>query len=321
MSKNKVSIYGVGGLGINILKALPEELSIGYAEIVPYYIDTSDSNMRNAKTTPENTYLFTGIDGSGKARSENHEVIAKNTLAILQQCKPEAFSIVIHSASGGSGSVISAGLVSELKKRGEQVVVIMVGSTSCQDEIDNNIKALKTYDLLAVRNKSPITVHYLENSATISRKTIDQNASMAVLALLALFSGDNDELDTADLRNWLKHTKLGNELVSLQFCYSEEGYRDAGTVISVATLARHGSATDLFPLPAYQAVGFLTEHADVDFIEDKPLHFTISSDLITMASKALNTKLKEADTYLSSTIARESLVSKDDTVTDNGIVI
>ncbi len=321
MSKNKVSIYGLGGFGINILKAIPAELSVGYAEVSPYFIDTSPSNLRNANTTPENTYLFEGIDGSGKVRSENHEVIAKNTLAILQQCKPEAFSIIIHSASGGSGAVIAPAVVAELKKRGEQVVVIMVGSTGSHIEIDNTIKALKTYDVIASRSKSPIAVHYLENEASIPRKSIDQNATMAVLALLALFSGDNDELDTADLRNWLKHSKLNNELVSLQFCHTAEGYADAGTVITVATLARQGTSTGLQPLPAYQAVGFLTEAADIDFIEDTPLHFTISSDLITTASKALNAKLKEADTYLNASVQRESLINKDDTVTDTGLVI
>ena len=321
MSTNSVSVYGFGGMGCNAVKNLPIDLPVGYGQIKPYYVDTSTSNLRNLDVELENIFLFEGIDGSGKVRAENHEIIAKNTLAILQQCKPETFSIVIHSASGGSGSILACGVVSELKKRGNQVVVIMVGSTGSHIEIENTIKSLKTYDVIAARNKTPIAVHYLENAADIPRKSIDANVAMAVLALLALFSGNNDELDTADLRNWMKHSKLNNAIISLQFCYTAEGYKAAGHVIAVATLAKQGINTTLHPLPAYQAVGFLTEHADVDFIDEQPLHFTLSSNLIATATAALNAKLNEAGDYLNASVEHMTLVNESDVITDTGIVI
>ena len=321
MVKNKVSIYACGGLGINIVKALPPVLDFGYADTTAFFVDTSISNLRDVEVPPENTYLFEGIDGSGKERSENHVVIAKNVLAILQQCKPEAISIVIHSASGGSGSVIGPSIVSELKKRGNMVVVILVGSTGSRVEIDNSAKTLKTYELIAQKTKTPTVVHYLENGAGIPRSAIDRNASIAIMALLALFSGQNDELDTADVRNWLNHAKLKPQLVSLQFCYSEEGYRASGTVITVATLAKAGTDTNLSPLPAYQTVGFLNRQADIDFIEDKPLHFTISGDLIKTASDRLEQKLSEVEDYLNAVVERESLIKPNDIVTDTGICL
>lgn len=321
MSKATVAVYACGGAATNILKKLPVEPGEGMAELKRYFIDTSNSNMRNSNINAEEVFLFEGVDGSGKVRSENHDLISKNTLKILQDFKPTTFSVVTHSASGGSGAIIGGSLVAELKKRGEQVVVILIGSTNSQIEIENTLKTLKSYDAIADKSNSPVVVHYLENSAEHSRSSIDSAATRALFALLALFSGENDELDTADLRNWMKHSKLRNELVSLHFCMSDEAYQAAGTVVTVATLAKHDSNTALSPLPAYQAVGFVAGLGDSSFIGDEPIHFTISSDLITTSAKALNAKLKESDARLNSSVRRESLVDRHDNQTDSGIIL
>lgn len=321
MSKNIVTVYSCGGCGANILKKMPTVSGEGMAKMVPYYIDTSLSNLRSAQVPAESVFLFEGLDGSGKVRAENHEVIAKSTLKILQTFKPGNFSIVLHSASGGSGAVIGASLVSELKKRGDQVVVIVIGSTGSEIEIENTLKSLKTYDMIAYKNESPVVTHYLENSTTSGRQKIDGAATTAILALLALFSGLNDELDTADLRNWMKHTKLGNELVSLHFCTSAADYAAAGTVVTVATLAKPEHNTNVSPVPAYQTVGYVTNADANAFLGSEPLHFTISSDLITPTAKGLTSKLKEVAAHLSSTVRRESLVNRNDTQTDSGLIL
>ena len=220
-----------------------------------------------------------------------------------------------------SGSVISPTLAAQIQAAGERVVVVLIGSTSSQIEINNSIKTLMSFDSIAAREKSPIVVHYLENSEEHSRAAIDDAAVAAVKALLVLFSGQNDELDTADLRHWLAHKDLNNELVSLHFCSSQEGYMESGAVVSVATLARAHHNTTLKPLPAYQAVGYLTTPEELSFIGDTPLHYAISADLITSTHKRLTAKLKEVTDQLNSVVGRERLYDKNANVTDNGLIL
>ena len=321
--KRNVSIYACGGLGCNLLKALPivTEQDIGLANVSRYYIDTSMSNLHDlSENDKPNTYLFEGIDGSGKIRKENHELISKSTLSILQEMKPEDFSILISSASGGSGSMISSAILSELLKRNKLVVSIVVGSTNSHIEIENTIKTLKTYDNISAKLNKTIAVHYLENSRSIKREEVDKTALSAVIGFLTLFSGNNAELDTADLKNWLHHDKLNHQVYSLQFCVSEEGYHDAGNVVTVATLAKTGVDTYLNPRPAYQCVGYINEKA-ISPLFSEILHVTLSSDLIDKTNRQLNEMFNETETHLKSIVKRNSLVSETDIVSDNGSIL
>ncbi len=317
--RNNVSIFACGGCGINIVGTLPDSTSDAKAIATCYAIDTSKSNLHDSKFSSDNLYLFEGIDGSGKVRSENHEVIAKNTLQILQKFQPGAFNIVVHSGGGGSGNVIAGSLVSELARQGEQVVVIMIGSTNSQIEVENTHKTLKSYEVIAQRAGCPIIVHYLENGVNASRKTIDGGAHAAIQALLMLFSGLNAEMDSADLRNWVAHAGA-KEVFSLQFCPTTEAYARAGTVISVATLAREDHNVALDPSPAYQTVGYVVNKDAVEAIVD-PLHFTLSGNLIDTCAKLLNSMKQANDKRFKSAIRRDSLTEKGDKVTDYGIVL
>jgi len=316
---NKVSIYACGGGGINIVSSLPSTTDASLAEATCYAIDTSKSNLRESKFSADNLYLFDGVDGSGKVRAENHEIIGKNMLQILQKFKPGDFNIVVHSGGGGSGNVIGGSLVAELARQGEQVVVIMIGSTNSQIEVENTHKTLKSYDVIAKRSECPIVVHYLENSATASRKSIDGGAHSAIQALLMLYSGKNSEMDSADLRNWVKHAGA-NEVFSLQFCPTTDSYARAGNAISVATLALPDQNTALEPSPAYQAVGYLVSPEAAQILPE-PLHFTLSGNLIDTSAKNLQAKKLENDKRLKSAVKRDALITSSDNVTENGIVL
>ena len=317
--KNTVSILAVGGCGINLLKKL--ETTDEMANITRCFIDTSMSNLRNAKVDESEIFIFDGLDGSGKARTENHEVIGKQAKHILAKFPPAKFNILISSASGGSGGVLANTLASYIQSEDHSVVVILVGSTASEIEIQNTMKTLMSYDAIAHRNKAPIVMHYLENSKESPRAVIDDAAVAAIKALLVLFSGQNDELDTADLRHWLDHKDLNKELVSLHFCMSEAGYCEAGAVVTVATLAHHGQDTLLKPIPSYQAVGFVTRSEEDSFVGDSPLHYAISSDLVGVTHKRLSTTLKEVKDQLATAVNREKLYSKDTEITEHGLIL
>jgi hypothetical protein len=330
---NKVKIYSCGGCAMNIvseLEAAKGEVVPGFAAMETCYIDTSRSNLINKKIDDELTFILEGMDGSGKIRSTNYQEIAKNVKGILLKFKPTQFNIVVHSASGGSGSIIGSSLVSELKQRGHEVIVIMIGSTDTRIEIDNTIKSLKTYEAIAEKVGSPVVMHYVENSKQLSRQEANKHVKRAISLLMGLFSGSNEELDTRDLKHWLNYCDIaGTEpmLSSLNFVCSENELDMVGTVVSCATLAAHGMETRLDAKPAYQAVGYPPEiwksgnKGSLQMLGEHPIHYTVSDDFITPTINQLTKTLREIDEVFGSRNARERIVSRNDNITDNGVIL
>lgn len=98
-----VTVYCCGGAGINIgsfFEQYRDRSEPGFSLLSTIYIDTSHSNI-NKNIPDEFTYIFDGLDGSGKVRKENAEAISISVLDILHKFKPGDLSIVISSASGG----------------------------------------------------------------------------------------------------------------------------------------------------------------------------------------------------------------------------
>ena len=333
LTRHTVNIYAAGGGATNIvseLEPLRQSVSPGFAAMVPCYIDTSRSNLTSKKIPADAVYLFEDVDGSGKVRSTNYEIIAKNVPGILQKFKPAKFNIVLHTASGGSGAVIGSVLVSELKARGEHVVVIVVGSTDTRIEIENTLKTLKSYESISALRKSPVVMHYVENTKEHSRFDVNRQVKYAVSLLLGLFSGQNEELDTADLKNWLEYltfTGGSAQLSSLNFVVDQLDQDKVGAATSVATLAMPDMVTRMTPTPAYQCVGYApavwrTGAPDsVQMIQDNPIHYVINADFITRACKALTTALKDVDSAFASQVSRSSILTRDDQATEHGLVL
>lgn len=333
VSDRSVTVYSCAGTGINIVSELEsarKEPTPGFANLNACYIDTSKSNLMNKNLPEEAIYLFDGIDGSGKVRSTNYEEIAKNVKSILLKFKPSDFNVVVHSGSGGSGSVIGPVIASELKARGHQVVVIMVGSTDTRIEIENTIKTLKSYESISIKRDLPIVMHYIENSRKLARNEVNKHAKRAISLLMGIFSGQNAELDTSDLKNWLEYTNIsGTEprLASLTFACDTSELDNAGTVISVATLASTDMDTRLDQTPAYQCVGYAPEcwktgaKDSLQLIGDYPIHYCISDDFIVTSVNALTKALKDVDDVFNSRNARNSIVDRNDNATDSGVII
>jgi len=333
MSKKEVSIYACGGMSLNIVSELESsrnESVVGFAKVHLNYIDTSRSNLINKKLPIESTYIFENIDGGGKVRGLNYEIIAKSVKGILLQLKPSEFNIIVHSAGGASGSTIGSVIASELKARGHQVIVIMVGSTDTRIEIENTIKTLKSYESIAIKRNSPIVMHYLENSRAVPRQEVNKYVKRAISLLTGLYSGENAELDTADLKNWANYCDISGTdpcLASLNFVCNETELDSAGTVISVATLASPDMDTRLDQTPAYQCVGYAPDcwkvgtKDSLQLIGDYPIHYCISDDFIVTSVNALTKALKDVDDVFNSRNARSSIVDRNDNATDSGVII
>lgn len=333
-SKNTISVYGCGGMGVNLVSELLESSKVplpGFAKMDLFFVDTSKSNLIAKEIPEDKLFLFEGKDGSGKWRPENYEDIAKYTPAVLQKLKPAAIAIVVHSAGGGSGSVIGPVLASELKNRGVQVIAVVIGSTDTRIEILNTIRTLQSYEGVAQTRKSPMVTHYLENSQERNRIQVNKDAKYAISSLAGLFSGENEELDSADLTSFLEFLKFSGgeaQLSSLNFIIGDEGIEKAGTVVSVATLARPDMSTRLGIMPAYQCVGYVPESwrkglppDGMRCIADEAIHFTISSDFISGAVNRLNAALNDVDADYGSRVARSSILDKNVKLTSTGVAL
>jgi hypothetical protein len=338
--KNKVRIYGCGGVGLNIVSMVPsmhKSALGGFAESILSYVDTSKSNMIRKDLNPEEVYIFADMDGSGKIRRENHRAILANTKVVLQQFQPTTFNIVVHSAGGGSGGVIAPAIVSELLKADKEVIVVVVGSFNSVIEVENTIKTLQSYESISSLRGKNVNMLYLENSVTQSNElTVNAQAVHLISLLLGLFSGQHEQLDTADLKTWLNHNKftdsepcINNVLIGqgadLKPFYEGEHFliRDP---ITVATLATREMSTRYNHVPAIKFEGYVPadwktgDDKGFAMIKDNPIHFCVMEDKMSEIFKALSNHLKSLKGLESSRVRRPSIL-KDLDIKDDGMIL
>ena len=296
----KMTLFACGGCGVNIASRFIEfagKKQPGFAEIQPFFLDTSDSNMP-ANADKEHIYAIDGLDGSGKKRDENAAIIAERSKEMLHHFKPSDVNIVIHSASGGSGSVIGPLLVSELLSRDAQVIVIMVGSSDSRIEAHNTISTLKTYENISHRRSFPVVAAYYENCEATPRGTVDDRIHKIIVLLSAIFSGENKELDSADLANFLNYPKVTSfkpKLSYLDFFSKDiEVSRDQSIVTVVSLTDEKTSSTPNVPVE-YQATGFLGREALGTIGIELPIHATVVSGYYHGVINKLDERLKTID--------------------------
>lgn len=322
-----MSIYATGGAAINIIapqfSKYHSKKDPNFAEIHTYFIDTSRSNL--TPEIPEDCiYLIDNVDGSGKYRPSNIGVITESTQDILHKFKPSNVNIVVHSCSGGSGSTLGPTLVSELLARDETVIVVTVGSTSSRIETENTIKTLKSYEIISQKRGLPVINYYRENSVETPRGQVDAELQMAVLMLAVLFSGDNKELDKADLKNFINYQKVTSykPKLSLLDLFSEQIILGKNqSLVSVASLVDHSTSSETTIPTEYQAVGFLSPSAKELITVKLPIHACVIAGYFNGVIESLETKLKSYDETRKIAVEK-SIAQVDDTEhTDTGIVL
>lgn len=246
--KNRISIYGAGGAGANILRFMTKEgirADDGFAYSDVYYVDTSRSNIP-ADVPEERVFIYRDpsnqdLKGNGKVRKSNYNILGDNSVTngILHKFHPGALNIVINSCGGGTGSIVGPLLTKALIEKGENVVVVTVGSMSSMMDASNTLACLKTYDSIASLTKTPISMVYLENEPGQSHAEINAIAYRYVLLLTTFFSNEHEGIDNSDLKNFLDFTKVTSyppRLSSLNFYKKNITPPDGSVPISAITL-------------------------------------------------------------------------------------
>lgn len=308
--KNTVSIYAAGGCAINAISELipmihPEIENPGYAQLRLTLLDTSHSNL--PRDFDRKAFYFVdgskdqSTDGSGKVRATNLEAIQRAMPDILHTHPPGHLSIVIHSGSGGSGSVLAPTLVSELLSQGKNVVVLMVGSSTCAKEVENTIKTLHSYQSISVKRNRPVVCYYLDNA----KHTMEENNAMirlAVMLLAAVWSGENKGLDKMDLENFLNYQRVTQYpvgLVGLNISMHRKPLEQVkGQPIStVISMIRPGEDPNPGIMVGYHSFGEFNLASDLNMEFSTPFHFATVQGAFVPELQTLEDKLAASEEH------------------------
>ena len=299
-----MTLFALGGTGINIAKALYQpdvSKEPGFAHFKTVFIDTSRSNL------PEGVDNFIHIKdptgaltkGSGKVRATNYEAANVHLQEVIKEAKPTDINIILHSASGGTGGTLGNMLASSFLAQGKDVIVLMVGSTTCRQEIINTINTIKSYQSVSLTRKKPIVCHYLENGKT---KMQENDASIRVVSLLlsAIWSDENHGLDEQDLHNFLNYHRVSNykpglTALDIYTAHEQPNLGRGQAVSSVLSLIREGEDPDPGMTVGYHSFGQFSQAASETIKMPTPIHLHTTQGYFAGVLKELQAKLDEID--------------------------
>ena len=144
---------------------------------------------------------------------------------------------------------------------------------------------------------------------------------MIILSLI--LSGNNRELDSADIKNWLNYsvvTSYKPRLSLLTMSGSNIENIKGQTVISVCSLIDESMSSALNVNVEYQAVGYINQDIKRALQLNGPTHALIVSGAFNTTISNLN-KLIENYEATRSTVIDKQIVSGSERITDDGLVL
>ena len=226
-----VNLFGVGGAGIDCVKTILEDHikqdDSQLAQLNVILVDTSVSNYKRNedffKKHGVSLTLIPDLDGNGQVRKSNIDKIMPHTAGIINNhtTDDDILNVIIHSASGGSGSVISVLLMKDLMAENRNVLSMVVGDATTRNYAHNTQATLRSYESIARQAKKPAVIKYFQNyaksavSPKLSPQEVNKKVSQAVLDLRILTSGNVHGVDSADITNFLDYTKVSSVPASL----------------------------------------------------------------------------------------------------------
>lgn len=315
-----IPVYGCGGLGINVASVYNGDVqAVGSATLHPFYVDTSDSNIRSSFNSSD-IFLIEGLNGSGKLRSANADAIRQYCKQILQNLPPQQDNILVYSFSGGSGSVLGPILAREIASRGLNVFIVAAGSEESLLTAENTLATLKTQQGISRSLEQTITAYYDHNTQNRTRAQVDESLRQAIASIAFLCSGTNSELDGQDLINWSHPERVSGNPPQFALLDIYKKQSDMGNVtdpISIASLYANPDLPPLTIVPDYHCAGYT-------YAEDGPfreLHFVISTTglpaLIARVSKVVVDLKKRTEAR----VTQPSILGRGDNVADDGLVL
>lgn len=310
----KTRLYACGGCGTNLGQLLDSD------HVGTCYIDTSRSN-RTDQLGDDVCHFLEDADGSGKNRRENYEPIVREVGVILDRFEPTDFNIVLFSASGGSGSIIGPLIMKDLLERAYPVVAVVVGADDSAIAVTNTTNTLKSLESISAVAGQPVIMAYHENTAGVTRQMIDDEVLFVLESLSELTSQNNQELDTADLTNWVQYQKVAPsvqpQLSALSIFDTRQEAASQIEPIAVASLYNDPGKDTAFGNPFYATVGYPRQEMALA----EQLHFVINTVDVEDVFSHLTERRSELNKAYSQYRQRRTRVDIDDNLTGDGLVL
>lgn len=218
---SKVNILACGGFGQNIMLLLSKRESFSSlgAALNLHAFDTSKSNLKRFASTQIDAkvkkHLVEGADGSGKLRAENHEAITALVTDVVNNNEIEdGLTIIVSSASGGSGSKFADDLHEQLVKRGRRVISMILGTDEDNEALGNTLKTVKTFRHKASLTDKNFVMFYGQNRFPVEgqegKTYIDEALADELFVtnledILMIGHPENNTLDTKDQLRFLNY--------------------------------------------------------------------------------------------------------------------
>ena len=320
---NKIRIFCCGGAGIGIGKYFEPERGnrqAGYAELDPVYMDTSKASTFGVPS--EHFYQLPEANGSGGVRRYNGPDIVKYTGEMLQQFPLADVNIIIHSTTGGSGSVMGPSIASEALAQGKTAIVFAVGGDDTKNYILNTIGTMESYEGIVETREKSVVVQYLQNGLDGTIEQVDAKVHLAVSCLTVLFSGQNKNLDARDLINVFHPenvTSFAPQVGVLSIHREKLNLGSDANLMTVATLNNDLNNTKLDRPVEFQRVG-VPVHPDADKDMKFPLHFVVADGFLDSVMKNLRKQLADYEMREGARVVKNKLSNGNTKKTSNGLV-
>ena len=320
MTKGKVTLYGAGGCGINIVKRFYDaQTQDGVAELSFCFADTSRSNL-TPDLDPKHCYILPDVDGSGKIRKENYGAITQVIQQIPINFPAGDLNIVVFSGSGGTGSTMGPLIVRELIKQNHPTIAIVIGSFESHITATNTLNTIKSLDSISRSIGVPVVASFENNVDNTQRDVVDNSVSVTINLLARLASREHRELDTADLKNWLgyhRHTDVPAQLSLLEIVTDVETAAQLVAPISIASLI--GTVSKIGAIGAdYQCTGYFTESTQPNGINE--IHYVVGIDDVKALLSLVTGEVDRLEKKRQARAKTTALVSGD-AADDNGMVL
>lgn len=271
-SRKAVTIYGMGGTGVNITRKFFENKEMRATasqramENVAFF-DTSIANLHGVPS--DKVYLVPDTNGGGSDRSRNAQPIIDSIPEFLNKFQPGDTNIVVFGASGATGSVAGPSLVEALLKRGESVVSVIVAGVETVKACDNAYRTFMGLEMAAKNIMKPIVFTYTATDNRKGSKIDDAYQLKCIAAISALASGRNIRIDAADVDHFFEYTKVtsrepGLALLEVFQLDSEAKLIPSTAFISTATLLKSEETEHPLVEAEYGKVGYFPAPENVD---------------------------------------------------------
>lgn len=195
-----IQIIGCGGAGTNRVKMFRcgGNVDLGV-------IDTSSANLLgiDSRISVDIIKDTDTEEGAGKIRKTKLDVVQKsiNKLSMLKDLKN--IVIIVHSFSGGSGSVIGPCVAKYLGLEKHPFIVVGIVDSASKHFTQNSINSLLTYQAIAEQNGIYIPVKIFHNKE--SRGNVDNQITQFIHDTVNMFTNPLiHELDVTDKQNHLR---------------------------------------------------------------------------------------------------------------------